>query len=132
MRPAELRESLFEKSGPRPEPEDHTHLCLDCGSLESSSCSACDEAESYFLPPAILSALGEPADEMETEREDVLRGLLAVGLATIERGGMSTHTRAVVFLRDLEEAEAAASDAPEKAGPLGLVDAAPRQAVKPT
>ena len=122
MRAEELRSALFENRLERPEAEDHTHLCLHCGSLEESSCTACDEAESYFLPPQILSALEELADEMETTREDVLRGLLAVALATVERGGMATHTRAVVFLRDLEETEEDASGRAEKTGPQGLVD----------
>lgn len=124
MRPAELRASLFEKREERPEPETHTHVCLDCGSVEESVCSECDEADSLFLPPQLLSALEELADEMETTREEVLRGLLSVALATIERGGMATHTRAVVFLRDLEEADETAAAPPLGPGPRGLVDEA--------
>lgn len=131
MRPAELRKSLFEKRGERPKPEDHIHLCLHCGSLEESSCSACDEADSYFLSPQILSALEELAEETETSREDVLRGLLAVALAAIERGGMATHTRAVVFLRELEESEAAAVAPPPGPGPSRLTEGIRGTAAKP-
>jgi len=130
MRPEELRESLFESRVSRPRTEDHTHLCLHCGSLEESSCSACDEAEAYFLPPQILAALEDLAAQLETEREDVLRGLLAVALAALERGGVATHTRAVVFLRDLEETEAAPADPPAKPGPKGLVGRTPSVAAE--
>ncbi len=120
MRAAELRKALFSKRGERPRQERHTHLCLHCGSLEESFCSACDEAESYFLSPQILLALEQLADEMDTTREDVLRGLLSVALAAVEQGGSATHTRAVVFLRDLEEAQAdSTSGSPQ--GPLGIV-----------
>lgn len=84
MTPAELRESLFAKRHQKPVREDHTHVCLHCGSVEESSCGACDEAESFAFPPELLRALADLASELETTREDVLRGLLAVGLASIE------------------------------------------------
>lgn len=120
MTPAELRESLFARRHERPAREDHTHVCLHCGSVEESSCSACDEAQAFAFPPGFLHALADLASELETTREDVLRGLLAVGLASIERGGHAAQTRAVVFLRHLEEAEeGGASDS--SSGLLGLV-----------
>lgn len=131
MSPDELRNALFENRGERPESEDHTHLCLHCGSLEESSCSACDEADAYFLSPQILSALEDLAADMATSREDALRGLLAVALATIERGGMATHTRAVAFLRDLELSEAAKEAPPMGPGPRGLVEETQGAAAKP-
>lgn len=131
MRPGELRAALSDHRAERAESEEHTHLCLHCGSLERASCSACYEAQSYFLPPAILSALEELAVEMDTTREDAFRGLLAVALAAIARGGMVTHNRAVVFLRDLEDAEAAAVAPPPGPGPRGLVEGIRESAAKP-
>ena len=122
MTPAELRASLFTSRHERPVEEDHTHVCLHCGSVEQSFRSACDEAQTFAFPPELLQALADLASELETTREDVLRGLLAVGLASIERGGHAAHTRAVVFLRDLEEAEDEGSP-DSSSGPLGLVDA---------
>ena len=122
MTPAELRESLFASRHQKPVEESHTLVCLHCGSVEEYPGSTCDEAQAFAFPPELLQAIADLASELEATREAVLRGLLAVGLASIERGGHSAHTRAVVFLRDLEEAEA--EGAPDSSsGPLGLVDA---------
>lgn len=125
MTPEELRHSLFENRHERPTNSPHTLLCLTCGNLEEFDASTCSEADSYFLPPSLLEELEQLSDELGAARGDVLRGLLAVALAALERGGMAAHTRAVVFLRELEEAEAAQTDPPAKPGPKGLVGRTP-------
>lgn len=123
MTPEELRHSLFEQRHERPVGAPHTMLCLTCGSLQTfDGETACTEADSYLLPPSLIEELERLSNELETDREDVLRGLLAVALAALERGGTATHTRAVVFLRDLEETEAATSERTGKPGPQGLVE----------
>lgn len=121
MKTEELRRSLFENRRERPTEHAHTLLCLTCGSLEEFDASACSETDSYFLPPPFLTELERLSKELRTDRGEVLRGLLAVALAALERGGMAAHTRAVVFLRDLEETEAATTGSAGKPGPQGLV-----------
>lgn len=132
MKPGELRQSLFAERHERPTDAPHTLLCLTCGNLEEFEASTCSEGASYFLPPSMLEDLAQLSDELGAGREDVLRGLLAVALAALERGGITAHTRAVAFLRDLEEAEAEADDPAPESGPRGLVQREPASSTSKT
>ncbi len=122
MRPEELRHSLFKRSHGRPTVARHTLLCLTCGSLQDFDAeTSCTGAESHLLPPEFLAELARLSEALEADREDVLRGLLAVALASLERGGTAAHVRAIDFLESLEEAEALTSEPAGMPGPRGLV-----------
>jgi len=132
VRPPELRAALFQNRHERPLAEaPHTFLCLSCGSLEEFDSSTCCDADSFFLPPALLSAIDDLTVKLETSREEVVRGLLSVALTAIERGGLAAHTRGVVFLRELEEREAATAAPPPGPGPRGLVESSRGAEAKP-
>jgi hypothetical protein len=85
------------------EPE-HTHVCLDCGTLEVASCGTCGSYarnEDVLLGRGLLDDVAAVARERGVPLEEAFRLLVLAGLVLAGRGDASA-TAEVARLLDTE------------------------------